>query len=31
MDIKIDMTVESKLGTLDWKKSPDGHIDFNIH
>jgi len=26
MDIKIETTVEAKLGTLDWKKSPDAHI-----
>ena len=26
MDIKIETTVETKLGTLDWKKSPDAHI-----
>jgi len=25
-NIKITETVETKLGTLDWKKSPDAHI-----
>ncbi len=25
-DIKIETTVETKLGTLDWKKSPDASI-----
>lgn len=27
-DIKIETTVESKLGTLDWKKSPETHISL---
>ena len=26
MDIKIETTVETKLGTLDWKKSHEAHI-----
>ena len=26
MDVKVDMSVEAKLGTLEWKKSPDTHI-----
>ncbi|OGR93795.1 MAG: hypothetical protein A2V88_05245 [Elusimicrobia bacterium RBG_16_66_12] len=26
MDIKVETTVEAKLGTLDWKKSPETHI-----
>ncbi|MDE1975873.1 MAG: 4Fe-4S dicluster domain-containing protein [Elusimicrobia bacterium] len=25
-DVKIDFTVEAKLGTLEWKKSPNSHI-----
>ena len=26
MDIKIETTVEAKLGTLEWKKAPETHI-----
>ena len=26
MDIKIETTVEAKLGTLEWKKQPDANI-----
>lgn len=26
MDIKVETSVETKLGTLDWKKAPETHI-----
>ena len=26
MEIKADVSVETKLGTLEWKKSPEAHI-----
>ena len=26
MEVKVDVTVETKLGTLEWKKSPEAHI-----
>ncbi len=27
-ELKVDMTVEAKLGTLEWKKSPEAHISL---